>query len=264
MVGAHIALLLMVQKSCEKTTWHVWNPANNGTKSPYQLVGYQWNLPFRVQSPPVIWAQKLHVHAASHGMFHWPQDRIPMEWLSCMIFMYVGKCTNTYQHPPRGGVWTLRGCLMAPFTIHLAPLGGPRYIHFDFLEEVLWFFSRFQQINLTEIPKRSRFFVSILAELWSNFAHFTIFKIFKMVVFSTAMLVFWRVWIYSFKFCGTKDRSRALILGDPHNHRFRVSQVEEKPCGLQKCFSPIHQQKNGTESQRTTFRKLLELLDSQV
>ena len=26
----------------------------------------------------------------------------------------------SYQHPPRGGVWTLRGCLMAPLTIHWA------------------------------------------------------------------------------------------------------------------------------------------------
>ena len=33
----------------------------------------------------------------------------------------------TYQHPPRGGGWTLRDCLMAPFTINLAPLGGSRY-----------------------------------------------------------------------------------------------------------------------------------------
>ena len=33
-----------------------------------------------------------------------------------------------FQHPPRGGVGTLRGCLMAPFTIHLAPLGGSRFV----------------------------------------------------------------------------------------------------------------------------------------
>ena len=32
-----------------------------------------------------------------------------------------------YQHPPRGGVRTLRSCSMTPFTIHLAPLGGSRY-----------------------------------------------------------------------------------------------------------------------------------------
>ena len=32
-----------------------------------------------------------------------------------------------YQHPPRGGVWTLRSCLVAPLTIHLAPLAGSRY-----------------------------------------------------------------------------------------------------------------------------------------
>ncbi len=38
-------------------------------------------------------------------------------------------CINlllAYQHPPRGGVWTLRDCLVAPLTIHLAPLGGSR------------------------------------------------------------------------------------------------------------------------------------------
>ena len=28
--------------------------------------------------------------------------------------------------PSKGGVWTLRGCLVAPFTIHFAPLGGSR------------------------------------------------------------------------------------------------------------------------------------------
>ncbi len=34
---------------------------------------------------------------------------------------------SLYQRPPRGGVWTLRGWLVAPLTIHLAPLGGSRY-----------------------------------------------------------------------------------------------------------------------------------------
>ena len=38
-----------------------------------------------------------------------------------------GTVETTYQHPPRGGVWTLRGCLVAPFTIHLAPLGVSKY-----------------------------------------------------------------------------------------------------------------------------------------
>ena len=32
------------------------------------------------------------------------------------------------QHPPMGGVKTLRGCLMAPLPIHLAPLGGSRRV----------------------------------------------------------------------------------------------------------------------------------------
>ncbi len=41
---------------------------------------------------------------------------------------YIGK-TIAYQHPPRCGVWTLRGCLVASLTILLAPLGVSRYIN---------------------------------------------------------------------------------------------------------------------------------------
>ena len=35
---------------------------------------------------------------------------------------------SIFQHPPRGGVWTLRSCLVAPLTIHLAPLGGSSFV----------------------------------------------------------------------------------------------------------------------------------------
>ena len=44
--------------------------------------------------------------------------------------IYLYECRiYVQQHPPMGGVFTLRGCLMAPFPIHLAPLGGSRYIY---------------------------------------------------------------------------------------------------------------------------------------
>ena len=54
-----------------------------------------------------------------------PKKWTPRTLLSVYLFF---QHPIIYQHPPRGGVWTLRGRLVAPLTIHLAPLGGSRYI----------------------------------------------------------------------------------------------------------------------------------------
>ena len=98
---------------------------------------------------------------------------------------------------------------MAPFTIHLAPLGGPR-VH-SFLiswKKYCGFFSRFQQINLTEIPKRSRclspFWPSLEAILLTILPTLQFSRYLKKAFFSNAMLVFWRKF-YPFNFHGTRS-----------------------------------------------------------
>ena len=80
-------------------------------------------------------------------------------------------------HPPRGGVWTLRGRLVAPITIHLAPLGGSRYAPFCFfmvthIVLTCYHFSKvfvpklYSQISLGNLPFFPRPEASTLAQRW--------------------------------------------------------------------------------------------------
>ncbi len=90
----------------------------------------------------VAHVRKTWNHQLTVDLCHWETpnpltlniSRLPVKpvFFGCLFAQptKIFKKTN-YLDPPRGGVWTLRGCLVAPLTIHLAPLGGSRYISFN-------------------------------------------------------------------------------------------------------------------------------------
>ena len=62
--------------------------------------------------------------------YGWGKTNLTMENSHVHAYMYfIYIYIYAYLDPPMGGVKPLRGCLMAPFPIHLAPLGGCWYIY---------------------------------------------------------------------------------------------------------------------------------------
>ena len=93
----------------------------------------------RDQLPSMEWAHEMQekrqeVPGSGGEVKNWCRDHLEFGSYPKKLFVFqipkMSPLTFFYQHPPRGGVWTLRGCLVAPFTIHLAPLGGSRYGYF--------------------------------------------------------------------------------------------------------------------------------------
>ena len=86
--------------------------------------------------------------------FHWVSTfRFFRQCLSQLVFKKLHTYIYTLQCPPRGGVWTLRGRLVAPLTIHLAPLGGSRYIHHSVFSWLFTLSLQFYHFSKVFVPK---------------------------------------------------------------------------------------------------------------
>ena len=151
--------------TCQVVVWDFWT-INNITReidsgiawSP-QKMGPKWL--FRVPGPVSIIPPFFHRTHGSHGRKELAVRRLENSHSGDQTFGYRKKSGEksynfwnagifepwgggetplriiqlTYQHPPTGGVQTLRGCRMAPLTIHLARVKF--YLHLNVPEHVL-------------------------------------------------------------------------------------------------------------------------------
>ena len=80
-----------------------------------------WMLFLGIQDPPVL--VRLQISPLSHVPLG-ADVPVKQDNLKMSLQFTIGNNNFSYLHPPSTGVWTLRGYLVAPLTIHLAPLGG--------------------------------------------------------------------------------------------------------------------------------------------